>query len=650
MTTHRLAACALLLQIGCAATLSAADPGPVLGPVFELTEANSVCQQDQQVMPLRSGGFVTAWTTQEPGRSGVLSRTADAAARLGPITELSGGELAALGVTAAGDRSLLLRQVSGLVLRRVSAAGQTGGPDVALPVHAEWPNVAAAFAADGRFAVVWLSDDRLLGRWFTAAGVPSGAEVELDRMPHPVVPLSDNRVAATLDSAGRAVAVWARKLAPGYSGLAAVHFRRFDLGNALGPAVMVGQPDSPVAYEQMPAVAATRDGGVTIAWVRTETPVFLTHVLYRSFDGADQPLAAATAASPQYAVAPSLASDGQDRLALAWQSADRGTASLLLLTPAGPEGPAIPLHAELDGADILEFPSVAILADGRIAVVWSTYQIPYFEPVGCEYQGISGRIVTPPFSATEPPALLLGDGRFRATIAWRTRDGASGFGTPLPLGGDSGAFWFFAPDNLELMLKVLDGRAVNGAFWVFYATLTDVAFDLTVTDTETGQSKVYSKPQGRIESRADVHAFPAPGDDFLALESPATATTAAAAAPQGDDFSPAVCPLSASALCLAGQYSVSVRFTDPRDGTSHDALPLPLTASGGAFWFFQPDNVELMVKIVQGYPVNGHVWFFFGGLSDVAYDITVTDTGTGASRTYRNPRGRLTSGADTQAF
>jgi hypothetical protein len=354
-------------------------------------------------------------------------------------------------------------------------------------------------------------------------------------------------------------------------------------------------------------------------------------------------------AGPQYATSPSLASDGQDRLALAWQNPDHDLASLLLLTPAGPAGPAVPLHPELEGDDIMEFPSVAFLADGRIAAVWSTYRIPFFEPLGCPYEGIFGRIITAD-SSTEPPALLLGDGRFRATIAWRTRDGASGFGHPLPLGGDSGAFWFFAPDNLELMLKVLDGRGVNGAFWVFYATLTDVAFDLTVTDTATGQSKVYSKPQGRIESHADVQAFPAPGDDFLALESPALPVTAAATAPQGDDFSPAVCPLSASSLCLAGQYSVSVRFTDPRDGTTHDALPLPLTASGGAFWFFQPDNVELMVKIVQGFPVNGHVWFFFGGLSDVAYEITVIDTGSGASRTYRNRRGRLTSGADTQAF
>ena len=56
MNPQRLATVALLtLQIACAATLSAADPGPVLGPVFELTEGDLACQRDQQVVPLRSG-------------------------------------------------------------------------------------------------------------------------------------------------------------------------------------------------------------------------------------------------------------------------------------------------------------------------------------------------------------------------------------------------------------------------------------------------------------------------------------------------------------------------------------------------------------------------------------------------------------------
>ena len=77
---------------------------------------------------------------------------------------------------------------------------------------------------------------------------------------------------------------------------------------------------------------------------------------------------------------------------------------------------------------------------------------------------------------------------------------------------------------------------------------------------------------------------------------------------------------------------------------------MPLTSDAGAFWFFGEDNLELMVKIVDGRTLNDRFWVFYGGLSDVEYEITVTDTGTGTERVYRNTRGRIESRADTEAF
>jgi hypothetical protein len=77
----------------------------------------------------------------------------------------------------------------------------------------------------------------------------------------------------------------------------------------------------------------------------------------------------------------------------------------------------------------------------------------------------------------------------------------------VPLTEDSGSFWFFSPNNLELMVKVLDGRFVNGHFWVFYGALSDVAYEITVTDTTTGQVRVYANAQGTVASRADTSAF-----------------------------------------------------------------------------------------------------------------------------------------------
>jgi len=105
------------------------------------------------------------------------------------------------------------------------------------------------------------------------------------------------------------------------------------------------------------------------------------------------------------------------------------------------------------------------------------------------------------------PGLCLNGNRFRAEVSWRTPNGDEGTGTPIPLTGDTGAFWFFQPSNYELAVKVLDGRGVNGHFWVFYGSLTNVEFDLTVTDTVTGEQRTYHNPAGTMASRADTTAF-----------------------------------------------------------------------------------------------------------------------------------------------
>ena len=77
---------------------------------------------------------------------------------------------------------------------------------------------------------------------------------------------------------------------------------------------------------------------------------------------------------------------------------------------------------------------------------------------------------------------------------------------------------------------------------------------------------------------------------------------------------------------------------------------MPLTADTGYFWFFSDNNVELVVKVVDGRAVNGRYWFFAGALSDVEYVITVTDTSTGILRSYFSQAGVLASLADTSAF
>ncbi|HYG64791.1 MAG TPA: right-handed parallel beta-helix repeat-containing protein [Thermoanaerobaculia bacterium] len=252
-------------------------------------------------------------------------------------------------------------------------------------------------------------------------------------------------------------------------------------------------------------------------------------------------------------------------------------------------------------------------------------------------------------SCTTGSRLCLRNDRFRLEVSWRTRQGETGSGQAVRLTGDTGYFWFFNSANVELVVKVLDGRALNGHFWVFYGALSDVQYTLTVTDTATGRVKTYNNPQGQLASRADTSAFPAGG----AAADAATASlweedVVAAPEPVVTALDNA-CAAGATQLCLnASRFRVQVTWE--AQGSSGSGQAVPLTSDTGYFWFFDPANVELVVKVLDGRALNGHFWVFYGALSDVRYTVTVTDTVTGRSKTYTNPAGTLASRADTQAL
>jgi len=104
--------------------------------------------------------------------------------------------------------------------------------------------------------------------------------------------------------------------------------------------------------------------------------------------------------------------------------------------------------------------------------------------------GTGGEICRP-----DPFTLCLQQERFQVRAFWRTPEGFSGPARMVGLTGESGYFTFFRPENVEGMIKVLDGCGFNRRFWVFTAGLTDVEVSLTVADTWTGQVWSLSNPQ-----------------------------------------------------------------------------------------------------------------------------------------------------------
>lgn len=292
------------------------------------------------------------------------------------------------------------------------------------------------------------------------------------------------------------------------------------------------------------------------------------------------------------------------------------------------------------------------LAAGYEHAVFSEQRFPPGERVHLLRPGGAAECPPPGFFAP----LCLGASRFRVDLAFRDpyNDHQIGSAQPVPLAADTGSFWFFRDDNLELMLKVLDGHPVNGHWWVFFGGLTTVEAWIDVSDLATGRQRSYYDPPFVQSSRADTAAFldtESAGEGALTAPPAAAALVPAVAPSHEPPGAPApLCSGGPERLCLAGRFAVEVEWHDPRSGGSGKGQRAPINAGSGAFWFFHPANLELLVKVIDGRPANGHWWVFHGGLSDVEYTITVTDELTGRRVQYHSPPFELTGGADTAAF
>jgi glucose/arabinose dehydrogenase/PKD repeat protein len=106
-----------------------------------------------------------------------------------------------------------------------------------------------------------------------------------------------------------------------------------------------------------------------------------------------------------------------------------------------------------------------------------------------------GGTYTANFTSVPDAGLALRGGRFRVAVSWKTPGGESGFGHAIPRTTDSGEFWFFNAENLELIVKVLDGCANNNRYWFFAGGLTNVEVTIVVTDTLKDVTRTYTNPQ-----------------------------------------------------------------------------------------------------------------------------------------------------------
>ncbi len=103
---------------------------------------------------------------------------------------------------------------------------------------------------------------------------------------------------------------------------------------------------------------------------------------------------------------------------------------------------------------------------------------------------------------------LLFDGGYKVSLCYETPSGEVGEGKGgIWASGESGLLWFFTSGNAEVLVKVLNGCAHNDHRWVFVAPVTDVAFNLHVTDGAGGAWSHHNR-QGEVATpRRDTFAF-----------------------------------------------------------------------------------------------------------------------------------------------
>jgi hypothetical protein len=243
--------------------------------------------------------------------------------------------------------------------------------------------------------------------------------------------------------------------------------------------------------------------------------------------------------------------------------------------------------------------------------------------------------------------LAFANDRFKVEVFWQDYQDIRGPGTvastveaegDVPLRSlDSAVLEFFDAENWELLVKVLDGRAINDHFWVFAAAATDVEYDLTVTDTSCGDVQVYSNSLGqRSPAVTDSYAFPG-------CASPSLPT----------------CVADEDTLCLGdeGRFQVELAWRDHVGETGVGRQVevadggLARSDDSGLFFFFSEDNWELLVKVLDGCQINNAYWVFAAATTDVAYTLRVTDTLTGDVQEYTNTLGTAAPAiTDTSAF
>lgn len=99
-----------------------------------------------------------------------------------------------------------------------------------------------------------------------------------------------------------------------------------------------------------------------------------------------------------------------------------------------------------------------------------------------------------------------------------------------------------------------------------------------------------------------------------------------------------------------GRFQVQIDWTD-FDGNSGPGNLVAQSNESAIVYFFNHENWEVLIKILDACTYNDHFWTFFAATSNVEFNVMVTDTQSNEVRQYSNPLGHPADAVlDVQAF
>lgn len=120
-----------------------------------------------------------------------------------------------------------------------------------------------------------------------------------------------------------------------------------------------------------------------------------------------------------------------------------------------------------------------------------------------------------------------------------------------------------------------------------------------------------------------------------------------------DGIDPDSCIKNDTTACLAGdRFQVRVRWRDQTGQTGFGRRKEIGSSNSVLFWFFDENNVEILVKVLDACSLNQRFWVYGAASTDVEYTIEVVDREAGdVVKTYFNPLGTASPAiTDSQAF